>query len=84
MRAISEVRFPSLAPPSCDFHGREGVRCTPMDCQFYRLAPARLVVLTQNQEVESVEQALAEVAEVIEANPHIPSVPIKRKGKGKR
>lgn len=52
MQARSITKFPSLAPPSCEFHGREGQRCTPMDCEFYRVAPRRVPeapVLSQNR-----------------------------------
>lgn len=35
MQARSELRFPTLAPPSCPWHSN----CTPMDCENYRRAP---------------------------------------------
>lgn len=75
--ARSNLRFPSLSPvASCSLHQQMGVRCTPMDCEFFRTAPVRFsdVVLTQNPEEE---QAVERAKQML-------SVPTKKKGKGKR
>jgi len=75
IQARSSQRFPSLSPiASCSLHEKMGERCTPMDCEFYRVAPVRLQpVLSQNAEEQAIERAKQML-----------SVPTKKKGKGKR
>lgn len=39
--ARSELRFPNLNGPSCAFHARQHIHCTPMDCEYYRQLPTK-------------------------------------------
>lgn len=81
--ARSQERFPSISrQASCAFHAQQGIACTPMDCEYFRVAPARAPIGAHAFDAAE-EAAVKRAQETLNRPKPTKSVPTKKKGNKK-